>query len=363
MIIKNIKIHNFRNISDIYFDADESVNIIFGENGQGKTNILEGIWLFTGCNSFRTRKNAELIKKGEEEAENEINFEAFSLKKNVNFKINKAKEIRINGIKKDSYRSLLGEFQAVVFTPSFLNAVDGAPGEKRKFLDIAISLLKPNYAAALSKYNRAIIQRNALLKKINEKKCGEDLLFAFDEEAARAGGKILAYRLEYIEKLKEFSAGVYEEISGGKEKMSLEYLSSVKEISLDAAQNSQLLYDSFLKGRSRDIQRVITSSGPHKDDLDIKLDSLSAKVYASQGQKRTCALSIKISEGYILKEIMKETPAALLDDVMSELDDSRQKYLLKFLRDWQVFITCCDKSHMQKIKGGRLLTVREGKLV
>lgn len=356
------EIKDFRNIESLCFEPDEGINVIYGENGQGKTNIIESIWLFTGCNSFRTRKNSELISHGKKEADVDMSFFAFDREQEVSLKIAENKEVRINGIKKDSHRRLLGEFQAVVFSPSVLSVIKDGPGEKRKFIDIALSLLKPNYAAMLSKYNKTVIQRNSLLKKINEKSAQSDLLFAFDYQAADLGGRIIDYRLKYIEELKKYTEDIYAGISHGSEKFSLSYLNSLKEEAQNAQGWSELLYDALVKNRDRDIFRCQTCIGPHKDDIDILLSGKSARAFGSQGQQRSCALALKIAEGFIINDYSGEKPVALLDDVLSELDSKRQIDLIKYLDGWQVFITCCDKAHVSKIDYGKAFEIKSGTL-
>ncbi len=356
------EIKNFRNIENISFEPDEGINVIYGENGHGKTNIIESIWLFTGCNSFRTRKNSELINENHKSSELISSFYAFNREQEVKIDISEKKEVYINGIKKNTHRQLLGEFQAVVFSPSFLSVIKDGPGEKRRFIDIAISLLRPNYAAVLSKYNKAVMQRNNLLRKINENSAREDFLFAFDEEVARLGGKIIEYRIDYINSLKAYSAEIYKEISNDREQFKLHYINSVKESGNNAEEYSQIIYNELLRKRKSDILRLQTSAGPHKDDLEITLTGKSARAYGSQGQQRSCALALKIAEGFIIRDISKEQPVALLDDVMSELDGKRQECLLKYLEDWQVFITCCDKAHISKINYGKAFEICEGKI-
>lgn len=360
MKVLHHEIKNYRNIENLSFTPHEGVNVIYGENGHGKTNILESIWLFTGCNSFRTRKNSELIKENEKEAQLNMDFFAFNREQEVEIKIGENKEVHINGIKKNTHRQLLGEFQAVVFSPSVLSVIKEGPGEKRKFIDIAISLLKPNYAATLSKYNKAVSQRNALLKKINDGSSKADFLFAFDEEVARLGGKIIEYRMDYIEKLKENAAEIYKGISNGREAFDLMYINSVKESGNNASEWAQAIYDKLQKNRDADIARLLTSAGPHKDDLEITLNGKSARAFGSQGQQRSCALSLKIAEGFIIRDFSGEQPVALLDDVMSELDGKRQEDLLSYLDGWQVFVTCCDKAHIEKINHAKAFFVEDG---
>ena len=337
------------------------VNVIYGENGHGKTNIIESIWLFTGCNSFRTRKNYELIQNNREFAKLETSFDAYGREKDAKLIISDNKEAYLNSIKQISPRKFLGEFQAVVFSPSVLSIIQDGPSEKRKFIDIAISLIKPNYASLLSKYNKAVFQRNSLLKQINNTSKGEELLFAFDEQLALLGGKILNYRLEYIDKLKEEAPIIYGGISNGREKMEIKYINSLKETGNSAVEWSNIFYNELSKNHKRDIFRLATTVGPHKDDIDIILDSMNVRSYGSQGQQRTCALSLKLAEAAVIKDISGEQPIALLDDVMSELDEKRQKYLIKYFDGWQVFVTCCDRAHLKKIKCGRAYRVKDGK--
>ena len=362
MNIENHVIRNFRNIEHMEIEPVNGINVIYGENGHGKTNIIESIWLFTGCNSFRTRKNTELINKDSEFSEIDMGFFSYERSQTAKLIINSQKEAYLNGIKQISPRKFLGEFQAVVFSPSVLSVIKDGPSEKRKFLDIAISLVKPNYAVLLSKYNKAIFQRNALLRQINSTSRGEDLLYAFDEEVARLGGRIIEYRLSYIEDLKEFSADVYREISSDREQMEIAYINSLKETGSNAQEWAEILYNESVKNHQKDIFRLATSSGPHKDDLNILLSGMDARSYGSQGQQRSCALALKLSEASILKKYSGEQPIALLDDVMSELDSKRQKYLIKYFDGWQVFVTCCDRSHLRKIKSDKTFKIADGKV-
>lgn len=362
MNIENHTIKNFRNIEHMELEPVNGINVIYGENGHGKTNIIESIWLFTGCNSFRTRKNSELIKTDSEFSEISMNFYSYNRSQNAKLLISNQKDAFLNGIKQVSPRKFLGEFQAVVFSPSVLSVIKDGPSEKRKFLDIAISLVKPNYAVLLSKYNKAVFQRNALLKQINLTSRGEDLLFAFDEQIARYGGKIIDYRLKYLEDLKTFSSEIYREISNDREKMSVEYLNSLKESADNSEEWAEILYNESVKNHKRDIQRILTNSGPHKDDLLINLNDMDARSYGSQGQQRSCALALKLSEASILRKISGEQPIALLDDVMSELDSKRQKYLIKYFEGWQVFVTCCDRSHLRKIASDKTFKISDGKI-
>ena len=267
MNIEKAVIKNFRNIENMEFEPSNGINVIYGENGHGKTNIIESIWLFTGCNSFRTRKNIELINKNSDSSELFTEFNSNGRHQNAKLIIKEKKEAYLNGIKQISPRKFLGEFQAVVFSPSVLSVIRDGPSEKRKFLDIAISLIRPNYAALLSKYNKTIIQRNSLLKQIGTEKKGEDLLFVFDEELARCGGRIIDYRLKYIEDLSNSAPIIYSEISNGRENMKISYINSLKDSGTNNVEWSEILYKYLSENHEKDIIRQATSFGPHKDEF------------------------------------------------------------------------------------------------
>ena len=223
MIISFHSAKKFRNIDLVEFTPHPEMNVIYGENGQGKTNLIESIWMMTGFYSFRARKNAQLIQQGSDEAEIETLFYSQQREQNAVMKIGRRKEIELNGVKEDSPRVMMGKFFAVVFSPNTLGIVQDGPSERRKMLDIALSLIKPNYAVIMSRYLRVLDQRNALLKKYAEKKF--DLMYfePWDEELASLGAKIIKYRLDYIEKLRELSAEIYKGISSGREEFSFYY--------------------------------------------------------------------------------------------------------------------------------------------
>lgn len=350
---------SYRNLKEIEIYPSEGVNVIYGENGQGKTNLIESIWLFTGCQSFRTHRLNELIKNGEDSAVVEIDFFSCEREQSANINIGEKRDVTINGVGKKTPRALLGVFDAVVFSPSTLSIIKDGPAERRKFLDIAISLTRPVYASHLSKYLRILSQRNALLKQIAIGACNAEMLIPWDEQLSVTGAKIIDYRLKYVEILSEICAGIYDGIAQGKEKISIEYLKKGWDDNSDYSQ-AQIIYDSLERSRSSDIKRLSTFIGPHKDDLEIKIDGMSARNYGSQGQQRSCALSLKLSEAAVLKQVTGEQPVVLLDDVMSELDSGRQSYLFKCFNDWQVFITCCDPSHLMRLKCAKAFEVKKG---
>ncbi len=363
MKISDYSADNFRNLKGVDFAPDSGINVIFGENGQGKTNIMESIWLFTGCHSFRTHKHNELICTGKKEANVKISFDAHSMKNEASLKINTKREFTFNGIQRESPRKFLGEFQAVIFSPYSLSIIQNAPSERRRFLDIAISMVKPAYASYLIKYSKLLANRNALLKQISLGTAQEDFLLPWDEELSKVGAKITLYRLSYVDNLAAIAGEIYKEISGGKESMHAEYILSSKCSTTDEYELTEGIYMALQRNKSNDIRRLLTSIGPHKDDLSVNIDGLSSRTYGSQGQQRACALSLKLGESYIIKDITGDYPVILLDDVMSELDYLRQGYLMEYLKDRQVFITCCDTGHLSKLSKFTSFKIENGCLM
>ncbi len=362
MKIERHQIQKYRNIEKLEFEPAEGINIIYGENGQGKTNIIESIWLFTGCQSFRTHKCSDLIKKEEQTARIEIDFSTNIREQNAQMIIDTKRQVKLNGIWQETPRKMLGEFQAVVFSPAVLSIIKDGPSEKRRFIDIALSLLKPNYACLISRYIKAMAQRNALLRQLSEKGGDEQLLATWDEELSRIGAKILCYRLKYVDQLSVAAAEIYSGISAGREILTITYVQSFKSDGKTENDLKDAMLASLEKNRKTDIRRQVTSAGPHKDDLAIDINGLCARSFGSQGQQRTCALALKLGEASILKESSGEQPIALLDDVMSELDCGRQNYLMKYLDNWQVFITCCDPSILSSVNTGKIFEVHAGKI-
>ena len=360
MIIKHHSAKNFRNLQSVSFDPHPEMNVIYGENGQGKTNIIESIWILTGFYSFRARKNAQLIEQGKSEAEIENIFYSHSREQNAVMKINKRKEIVLNGVKEESPRVMMGKYYAVVFSPSTLGLVQDGPGERRKMLDVALSLVKPNYAVIMSRYLRVLDQRNALLKKFGERSFENDYIIPWDNELASLGAKIVKYRLDYVEELSALSSEIYKGISSGREEFTFHYDFSAENISEEEIKEK--LVADIEKTREADIKRLYTNAGPHTHDLVLNLNGRDVRTFGSQGQQRSCALAMKLGEASIIEKITGECPVVLLDDVMSELDEGRQTFILNYLDNWQVFITCCDPSQLLRSKKGKAFEVINGEI-
>ncbi len=332
---------------------NENMNVICGENAQGKTNFLESIWMFTGAKSFRTNKDNELCSFNNPKSRINMEFSAFSAENEAVIDIENRRKATLNGKKLSSPSMLAGNFCAIVFSPDDLNLISGAPEKRRRFLDIAISQIYPKYLETLKRYSRALAQRNYLLKEIKQNKGDEGLLLPFETELAAAGNTIIKYRIRYLELIEEFLTDIYNGISSFKESIKIKYIpvSSPEELQID-------LYNS----RKEDINSGYTSFGPHRDDLDFLIDDKSVKNFGSQGQKRSVALALKLCEAEVLYKTTGEYPIALLDDVMSELDPARQNYILNHISKLQVFITCCDPANIKNLSKGTVYRVEGGKI-
>lgn len=361
MIILNHSSFNFRNIEKCSIEPHTEMNIIYGENGQGKTNLIESIWMMTGFYSFRARKNIQLIRQGNEQAKIQTEFYSSGRNQRAELIIGNKKELTLNEVKEESPRAMMGTFPVVVFSPSTLGIVRDGPAERRKMLDIGISQIKPNYAVLMSKYLRVVDQRNVLLKKFGEKSARmEDYFAPWNEELASLGAKIIKYRLDYTEKLYEYASDIYSGISSGRENFTFYY--SFSRDNNDENEIKDRLIKEIEKSFESDIKRSYTGAGPHAHDLILSLDGRDARMYASQGQQRSCALALKLSEAQITENVTGESPAVLLDDVMSELDEGRQKFILNFLDKRQVFITCCEPSTLLRKERGKVFEVKNGEV-
>ena len=365
MKVNSIELNNFRNISSIALEADSGVNVIYGENAQGKTNIIEGIWLFTGCKSFRGSKDAELIKFGEDFSKLKMNFENSTREKQGEILIaDKKRSFTLNGVPLKSAGELIGNFYSVIFSPDHLSLIKDGPSERRRFLDTALCQLKPSYAKNLAEYKRALMQRNALLKDIHLNSELYDMLDMWDMQLSKYAAGVIFERLKYISLLSQFSKEIYGGISENKEEISVKYsLSRVLSENISTEELYNFIFEKLKETRKEDILNKSTSVGPHRDDIEILINSFSARSFGSQGQQRSCALALKLGESEIIRKITGENPVALLDDVMSELDEKRQDYVLNHIKDRQVFLTCCDPSQVLRLCGGKSFLIKGGELL
>lgn len=331
--IKQLKLKNYRNYDLLELDFDSSTNILYGDNAQGKTNILESIYMCGTTKSHRGTKDRDLIRFGQEEA----HIEAVIDKKGVPFEIdihlknNSPKGVAINKMPIRRAIELFGIVNIVFFSPEDLNIIKNGPSERRKFIDLELSQLDKVYLSDLTNYNRIVNQRNKLLKDVYDRKDLIETLDIWDLQLVNYGKKIIDRRNKFIVELNEIVGKVHEQLTGGKEHLQIYYEPSVS--SMDFETN-------LIKNREKDIRMKSTSVGPHRDDICFMADGLDIRKFGSQGQQRTAALSLKLSEIEIVKKVINDTPILLLDDVLSELDKHRQNYLLDSISDIQTLITC-----------------------
>lgn len=353
MKVSKIKIQNFRNISEIKLKFDNEINVICGENAQGKTNIIEALWLFSGAKSFRNTKDSEYIKFGEKKSKIYTEFNMLGVENNAQIIFEDKKTAFLNEKKLSNTSCLAGKYNAVVFSPSDLNIVTDGPEKRRRFLDTAIGQLYPNYIEILKKYTRAVMQRNKIIKDYKYDKTVSIMLDVFETEISDLGNKIINYRKKYISVLNQYVAEIYSGISSGKENIEIFYFSKNNILNNEILKNS----------REKDMITSSTSVGPHRDDMNFKINGINVRNYGSQGQKRSVALSLKLAGAEVINRVSGEYPICLLDDVMSELDEGRQNYILNHIRNWQSFITCCDTSNIKNLKEGKVIKIKNGGVI
>lgn len=368
MEVSSLDVSRFRNLGDFWLEAGPGPNIIYGDNAQGKTNLLEAIWLFSGSRSFRGSRDRDFLQKeGEEIAALSLGFKAEGREQEAVLRFGNGGErrhVELNGVKKDSPMAFSGIFCAVLFSPDHMSLVKGGPEGRRQMIDTSLSQAYPKYTRAMDNYQKALKQRNTLLKDISHHPSLLDMLELWDRHIMEYGGYISALRAGYIRQLGEHAAEVYRGISSGKEEFGLTYQPSFGEqfegFTLSDFQNA--VGKALAGSREEDIRFGSTSVGPHRDDLLIEVAGLSARSFGSQGQQRSAILALKLAECEILEERYGEPPVVMLDDVMSELDASRRSYLLNQMENKQVFITCCDTSAFQGMEGGRVFHMKSGML-
>lgn len=352
MEVKKLSGENFRNLLPFSIEFCSNTNIIYGNNAQGKTNLIEAIWLFTGAKSFRGAKDSEMVAFSSQNALLKMNFLSGGVEKEAKITINNRRHAELDTKKLKSASGLVGNFCATVFSPTDLGIIKEGPALRRRFLDLAIGQLYPNYVTLLKEYSRALTQRNAILKEMEGKLRDSEMLDIFEAELADKGEKIAKYRSDYCKTLTVSASSIYNELSSMREELEVVYMPSFSE------DFSERLY----KARKTDVFSGITSVGPHRDDLDFKINGISARTFGSQGQQRSIGVALKLAEAKNLENITGEKPVVILDDVMSELDKSRQGFILNHIKGKQVFITCPDYDNISGLVGGKVFTVEGGKI-
>ena len=342
MWIKKLKIKNFRNYESEEINLEKNINIFYGQNAQGKTNIIESIFLCSLGKSFRTKKDKEMIKLNEQNALVEVEYEKSDRDGKIKIEIGNKKNIYLNGIKIKKLSELLGNLNIVIFTPDDINILKGGPQNRRRFLDIMISQLRPNYMHILNLYIKTIEQRNNYLRQIKEEHKDENLLEIWDEKLAEYAIKIYEYRKEFIEKIIKKLDIIHKNITNGEEQIELEYVTEC---------DSKEKYLKLLKERRKlDIIKGFTTKGVHRDDFMIYINKKDIKIFGSQGQNRTAMLSLKLAELQVIYDEIGEYPILLLDDFMSELDKTRRKNFLENIEGTQVIITGTEKLDIENLE-------------
>lgn len=369
MNLTSLTLNSYRNINQISISPSDFINVIYGDNAQGKTNIIEAIWLFTGNASFRGARYQEMISFNKKKAGIEIRFKDEKREQKASIVLlnegSLTKRIRLNNVEVKRFSELTGNFFAVVFSPTHLSLVTDGPKNRRNFLDAAISQIKPQYKEYLSTYEKLLSQRNSLLKSNFSNL--EQQLDIWNIQIAKAGTIISIYRNDYIKKLTEICKKYYKGLSSQKEEFDIKYISTIydniDEITSYNDAAIDIYYQKLKQNFEVDIKNGFTTSGIQRDDIELLVNKLEVKTYGSQGQQRSSVITLKLGEANLLKKVTGENPVMLLDDVMSELDEKRQDYILNHVADMQVFITCCDKENIKKLKKGKVYKIEGGSVI
>ena len=366
MILKNIHLENYRNYSDARVEFAPGVNLLVGENAQGKTNLLESIGYLGAGKSFRTQKAAELIRLGADFAQ--ITGEVFSQEREqslrwVLFSGSRPRQIYRNGVKKKTTADISGVLQTVLFCPEDLMILKGSVENRRKMWNFSISQLRPNYEAALNEYNRILEQKNRILKDRYENPALLEILPEYNARLCQVGALLISYRARFFEGLSREAKVFHEMFSGGKEEFDLTYrtVSTVKDPFAPVEVLVENLKDHLDSHYRAELESAQCLTGPHKDDFDVTLSGINLKSFGSQGQTRTAAISLKLAQRKLMEKQSGQTPILLLDDVLSELDPGRQDFVLNQIKEGQVFITCCEPQRLTK--SGKTMEICKGQIL
>ncbi|MBR0399905.1 MAG: DNA replication/repair protein RecF [Mogibacterium sp.] len=368
MKINSIILENFRNYRSLELDFDADRNIIVGENAQGKTNLIEAIYLTAFARSFRAVNSAELVMFGKDSARVSTDIKSEDIDKNINIIIRSdgKKMIKKDGKLIRRTTELLNNVVVVLFSPDDLRIIKDSPDRRRSFINREISQMRPAYYEVLRRYSDVLRQKNALLKSCmhsdGSRQYNDEMLDIFDSQLADSGYEIIRFRREFTEMLSAEAADIMNNISGGREKLLIEYRTGCDFIT--SPEGREILYSQFRHNRDRDMRNGYATLGPHRDDLEFYINGKDAKKYGSQGQQRTIALSLKLAEIRIARLLLDESPVLLLDDVLSELDLDRQRFLVNEIEDVQLFITSAEPNAevIKELRGGTLFRVEEGNI-
>ena len=367
MYCKRIEVRDFRNIESAHVDFCEGVNILWGENAQGKTNLLEAVFYASVGRSFRSANSGQMIRFGGESADVSLDFRDSKRDQNIHIRIfqDKQRQVEKNGVRVERLSDIMGSFRAVLFCPEHLSLIKDGPSERRAFLDMAISRMYPMYIHSLQKYNHALKQRNALLKTAYaDRSTFEDTVELWNMQLAHEAAVISEMRLRFIRRAEGYISKFFSEMTGDTETPKVVYHGSSSQ-SEEEYLNSAVTEERYMKLLSSSYDREIAAGatlwGIHRDDIDISLNGKSAKIYASQGQQRSLALSMKLAEGEICREEFGDYPVFLFDDVLSELDLTRRDYLINRMEGKQVIITTCEPRYFDEVNNVVRIKVENGR--
>jgi DNA replication and repair protein RecF len=333
MFIKTLELKNYRNYSTLQLAFNPGINILYGNNAQGKTNVLEAIYVCSVTKSHRGSKDREIIEFGEEESHIKCVVEKNGIENRIDMhlKKNKAKGIAVNGIPLRKSSELFGTIHVVFFSPEDLNIIKNGPSERRRFIDMELCQLNRIYTSDLVNYNKVLMQKNQLLKDLGFRPELRDTLPVWNEQLIHYGTSVIQKRKEFIQKLNGMIRVIHGNLTGGNEKIRIEYEPNTK---------ADHFREELSRNEERELRQKMSLTGPHRDDISFYVNNVDIRRFGSQGQQRTAALSLKLAEIELVREIVKDTPILLLDDVLSELDRDRQNHLLNSIQDVQTLITC-----------------------
>lgn len=366
MKLNHLELQNFRNYESLSFSPDSGINLILGENAQGKTNIIEAIHYLGSGKSFRSQKISEMVRFGADFAE--INGDIFSQERNQNLRFvlfsgARPRQIYGNGVKKKTYGELSRVLQTVLFCPEDLMILKAGASARRRLGDQALCQMRPNYDAALTEYTKILEQKSRILKDHYENPGLLSILPEYNTRLCQVGALLISYRARFYEGLSKAAEEYHSKFSGGREDFMLTYntVSTVKDPFAPLSVLAENLQEHLDSHQRAELESGQCLTGPHKDDFDISLSGLSLKAYGSQGQVRTAAISLKLAQRELMTRESGETPVLLLDDVLSELDARRQDFVLNQITDGQVFITCCEPDRLTTM--GKTINIHNGKML
>ena len=366
MNLENIQLHNFRNYRSLNLEFDPGVNLLVGDNAQGKTNLLEAIGYLGSGKSFRTQKNSELVYLGEDFGEIKGSVYSQERRQELRWLIfagQRPRQLTRNGVKKKSAAEISGVLNTVLFCPEDLMVLKGGAAPRRKLGDVSLCQLRPNYEAALNEYNRILEQKSKILKDRYENPALLEILPEYNTRLCQVGALLISYRARFYEALGKAAKSCHESFSGGKEEFFLTYktVSTVADPFAPVKDLTDRLLEHLESHYRAELESAQCLTGPHKDDFDVTLSGLSVKSFGSQGQTRTAAVSLKMAQRELMHKESGEIPVLLLDDVLSELDAGRQDFILNRITQGQVFITCCEPGRFTKL--GKTVEISHGEII